>query len=108
MDNTANWGAGWPSERPQHVEPVGTSRPVQEQAPDSKPWPTPKPPPKLETASDIAKELGSLYQRFARSACDVNDASKLANILSILNRILETSDLEKRIEALERRGATYQ
>lgn len=32
---------------------------------------------------------------------EVQDASRLANILQILARVLETSDLEARIEALE-------
>lgn len=58
----------------------------------------------LKTPSDVAKELARLYKRAQTKQIDIADASRLANILSILSRILETSELEKRIAKLEGTG----
>jgi len=42
-----------------------------------------------------------IYRQGRDGDRDVGDASKLANILTMIARILEGSDLEKRITALE-------
>jgi hypothetical protein len=42
-----------------------------------------------------------IYRQGRDGERDVSDASKLANILTMIARILEGSDLEKRIAALE-------
>lgn len=56
---------------------------------------------KLKTQSDIANELARLYRDARADQIVVADASKLANMLHLLSRVLETSELEARIEALE-------
>ena len=55
----------------------------------------------LASAGDVARELARLYRQARAGQMEVQDASRLANILQILARVLETSDLEARIEALE-------
>lgn len=90
--------------------------------PIMQPWPSEKraeirtdtPPPspmekrvKLKTVSDVSREMAKLYREARNRKIDVADASKLANMLSILSRILETSELEKRVEQLEQRGVTH-
>lgn len=62
---------------------------------------------KLQTVGDVSHEMAKLYREARNGKIDVSDASKLANMLSILSRILETTDLEKRIEELESRGVTH-
>ena len=59
---------------------------------------------KLATATDVSRELAKLYREARSGRIDVSDASRLANMLSILARILTDSELEAHIEALERRG----
>lgn len=58
---------------------------------------------KLASATDVSRELAKLYREARSGRIDVSDASRLANMLSILARILTDSELEARIEALERR-----
>ena len=55
----------------------------------------------LASAGDVARELARLYRQARAGQMEVQDASRLANILQILARVLETSALEARIEALE-------
>lgn len=59
---------------------------------------------KLSTVSDVSKELAKLYREARSGRIDVADASKLSNILSILSRMLTDSELEARVEELEKRG----
>jgi len=56
----------------------------------------------LTKVSHIRAELGRLYGEARRREIDVTDASKLANLLGILHRVIASSDLEARLEALER------
>lgn len=58
---------------------------------------------KLKSIGDVAHELAKLYREARSGRLDVADASRLANMLYILSRILETSELEKRVDALEAR-----
>jgi len=62
---------------------------------------------KLATATDVSRELAKLYREARSGRIDVSDASRLANMLSILARILSDSELEARIEALEQRGSFH-
>lgn len=55
----------------------------------------------LNTADDARRELARLYREAKSGGRDVSEASKLANMLAILARMIETGDLEARIEALE-------
>ncbi len=62
---------------------------------------------KLATPSDVSRELAKLYREARSGRIDVADASRLANMLSILSRILSDSELETRIEVLEQRGGLH-
>lgn len=62
---------------------------------------------KLASATDVSRELAKLYREARSGRIDVSDASRLANMLSILARILSDSELEARIEALEKRGSFH-
>ena len=57
---------------------------------------------RLDTLDRVRRELAKLYKAAAYDRTrDVGDASKLAHILTMIARILEASDLEKRLAALE-------
>ncbi|MBS0495799.1 MAG: hypothetical protein JSS31_18035 [Proteobacteria bacterium] len=56
---------------------------------------------RLGTAEDVRRELARLYREAKAGQRDVSDSSRLANMLQILARLIETSDLEARIVALE-------
>lgn len=53
--------------------------------------------------ADAHAELGR-HREARAGSLDVGDASKLANVLQILGRMIEGSELETRIEALEKGG----
>lgn len=55
----------------------------------------------LATAQDVRRELARLYREGKAGYRDVGDVSKLANVLATLGRLIETGDLETRIERLE-------
>lgn len=57
----------------------------------------------LTKVSHIRAELGRLYGEARRGEVDVQDASRLANLLGILHRVIASSDLEERLEAVEQR-----
>jgi hypothetical protein len=57
---------------------------------------------KLKTVSDCSHQLAVLYREARSGKLDVSDASKLANILYILSRTLTDSEIESRLESLER------
>jgi hypothetical protein len=64
----------------------------------------------LETAADVKREAGKLYRRAVRGDVapgDVapGDASKLAHVLALVMRVVEGSDLEARLAALEAKEA---
>jgi hypothetical protein len=64
-----------------------------------------KPPaPRLDSAARVRRELARLYGEARAGTLAVGDASKLANVLQILGRMIETGDLEGRLEELERRA----
>jgi hypothetical protein len=56
---------------------------------------------RLDSLDRVRRELVKIYRQGRDGDRDVSDASKLANILTMIARILEGSDLEKRITALE-------
>ena len=59
---------------------------------------------KLTSVQDVQKELSKLYRLARAKRMDTSEASKLANILMLIARIMETSDLEERIAQLEGQG----
>ena len=56
---------------------------------------------KLATADDVRRELARIYREGKIGQRDVGEVSRLANVLSILSRCIETGDLERRINDLE-------
>lgn len=58
----------------------------------------------LKTMDDVKAELGRLYREGKAGRRDVADVSKLANVLSILGRLIEGVELAARVEALEEKG----
>ena len=55
----------------------------------------------LNTIDDVRAEMARLYREGKAGLRDVADVSRLANVLSLLGRLIEGSDLEKRIAAIE-------
>lgn len=55
----------------------------------------------LKTMDDVKAELGRLYREGKAGRRDVAEVSKLANVLSILGRLIEGVELAARIDALE-------
>lgn len=55
----------------------------------------------LRTIRDCSREMAKIYREARAGKLDVSDASRLSNMLAVLARMLETSDLEKRVESLE-------
>ena len=56
---------------------------------------------KLQTIGDVQSQLARLYREARSGTIKVEDASRLANILAILGRMIGDSELEARIAALE-------
>ena len=60
---------------------------------------------RLDSLDRVRRELARLYKAAAYDRTrDVSDASKLAHILTMIARILEASDLERRVQALEQQA----
>ena len=57
----------------------------------------------LKTMDDVKAELARLYREGKAGRRDVAEVSKLANVLSILGRLIEGVELAARVEALEER-----
>lgn len=55
----------------------------------------------LATANDVRRELARLYREGKSGQREVQDVSRLANVLQILGRMIETGELEARLEVLE-------
>ncbi|MGX5658178.1 hypothetical protein ACWKWV_00440 [Castellaniella ginsengisoli] len=56
----------------------------------------------LTTAVDVRKELARLYRSMKVGQIPAADGTKLAYVLNILRQTIETSDIEQRLEALEK------
>lgn len=46
--------------------------------------------------------MSKLYKEGKAGSRDVGDVSKLANVLGLMARLIETSDLEARLQKLEK------
>lgn len=57
----------------------------------------------LKTIDDVKAELARLYREGKAGRRDIADVSKLANVLGIMGRLIEGSELAARIEVLEER-----
>ncbi len=93
VENQGNWGA--PASRP----PVGKGPNCDAPRKSYRSHRA-----KLTSVRDCSAELGKLYREARANKVNVADASRLANILAIVARILSDSELEARIEALEKKG----
>ena len=58
---------------------------------------------KLDTISDIKREMAKLYREARSGVVDVQDATKLTWCLQAVAKVIETSDLEDRVKKLENR-----
>jgi len=70
-------------------------------------WSSPHPPVRvgrLDTVTRVRRECARLYKDARTGRVDPSDASKLVGLLQLLVRTIETSDLEARLERLERGG----
>ncbi len=55
----------------------------------------------LDSMSDVKREMAKVYREARSGLVDVQDATKLTWCLQAVAKVIEGSDLEKRIEALE-------
>lgn len=61
---------------------------------------------KLQTIDDVRAEMARLYREGKAGTRDVGEVSKLANVLALLGRMIEGSDIEKRLAELEQQAET--
>lgn len=59
----------------------------------------------LSTIGAVRMELARLYREGKTGQRDIGDVSRLANVLSLMGRLIEGSDVEKRLAELEERAA---
>lgn len=80
---------------------------TEEETPESRmdeeflPAPTPANLP-LRNADDVRVEMAKVYREMRGGRVDINIGAKLAWVLTQINKVIETSVIEKRIEAVER------
>jgi hypothetical protein len=55
----------------------------------------------LDTMSDVKREMAKVYRECRSEILDAQTGTKLTWMLQGIAKVIETSDLEKRIEALE-------
>ncbi|MFI3187390.1 MAG: hypothetical protein QX198_15555 [Methylococcaceae bacterium] len=55
----------------------------------------------LNTAQDVRREMAKVYRESRSGLIDVADSTKHVWVLAAIGKAIETSDIEKRIEALE-------
>ena len=56
---------------------------------------------RLSSIGDVKLELARLYRETRANKVATQDASRMANMLLILGRLIEGSDVEARLDALE-------
>jgi hypothetical protein len=56
---------------------------------------------RLDSLDRVRREMAKLYIEGRSGRRDVQDVSRLANVLALIGRVIEGGELEKRIEALE-------
>lgn len=82
------------------VEIDGTTGDISEYTPQGKPA---RYRAKLDTLQDVKREMAKLYRESRSGLLDVQEATKLTWMLQAVGKVIESSDLEKRVEALENR-----
>lgn len=63
------------------------------------------PSPRLDTVGWCRRELAALYKEARLGLVPAVDASRLANVVQIIMRAIEGSDLEARLQAIEQTQA---
>jgi len=58
--------------------------------------------PDLATLADVRREMGKVYRDMKRTAIKSQDGTRLVYVLSAIGKLIESSDLQERLEALER------
>ena len=56
---------------------------------------------KLDTMQDVRREMAKVYRESRSGVVEVVDGTKLIWMLQAVGKVIESSDLEKRIEILE-------
>ena len=56
---------------------------------------------KMDTLGGILKEMGAVYRLARRKDIDTLDANRLVSMLAEMRRVMEVSELEQRLRALE-------
>lgn len=65
---------------------------------------TPTPPKiKLNALEDVRREMASVYREARGGRMDTSEAGRLAYILSSIGKLIEATEIEKRLEQLERK-----
>lgn len=58
----------------------------------------------LQTAGNVATELGRVYRQMRRNELDKQDGERLARVLTMLRQALEVGEIEQRLADLEARS----
>lgn len=64
----------------------------------------PTPQIKLATIEDCRREMARVYRDARTARIDTQDASRFVYILSQIGKLIELSDIEKRLEILEKQN----
>jgi hypothetical protein len=56
---------------------------------------------KLDSLGDVKREMAKVYREARSGILDVQDSTKLVWVLQAVGKVIESSDLEKRVEILE-------
>ena len=56
----------------------------------------------LKTTDDLRREMARLYRDARNGLLPSQDATRLGYLLDLLRKMIETTDIEKRIEQLEK------
>ena len=59
----------------------------------------------LDTANDVKREMAKVYREARSGIIGTQDATKLTWCLQAVAKVIETSDIELRIEQLEQQAA---
>lgn len=98
---------GWPSP-PQNTGNGSAGQPVADAKPSNVGTPLPRPVAsprlRLHKVSDIQRELRRLYISCRNGEVASSEASRLAYLLNMLANLIADSDLEARVERIEKAG----
>ncbi len=61
---------------------------------------------RLDTVGGVVAELGKIYRAARRGDIDTQDVTRLAYVLSQIRAAIESSEIERRLDELERKAGT--